>query len=95
MTVDLFVFLFTFGSLVSALLTQAVKKAFENISTNIIALIDAIVVGALGTGVAYALMGIAWTLPNILCLILMAFCMWLGSMVGYDKVMQTISQLRG
>lgn len=87
--------MFAFGSLVSALLTQAVKKAYKDISTNLIALIDAVVVGGLGTGVAYILMGIEWTLANIVCLILMTFCMWLGSMVGYDKVMQTISQLRG
>lgn len=95
MTVELFMFLFGFGSIVSALLTQAVKKAFKELSSNIIALIDAVVVGVFGTGAVYILMGIEWSFTNIVCLALMSFSIWLGSMVGYDKVMQTIGQLKG
>ena len=95
MTVELFMFLFGFGSIVSALLTQAVKQAFKDLSSNVIALIDAVVVGVLGTGAVYILMGIEWSFANIVCLALMSFSIWLGSMVGYDKVMQTIGQLKG
>lgn len=95
MTVELFMFLFGFGSIVSALLTQAVKKAFKDLSSNVIALIDAVVVGVLGTGAVYIIMGIEWSVTNIVCLALMSFSIWLGSMVGYDKVMQTIGQLKG
>lgn len=95
MTVELFMFLFGFGSIVSALLTQAVKQAFKDLSSNVIALIDAVVVGVLGTGAVYILMGIEWSFANIVCLALMSFSIWLGSMVGYDKAMQTIGQLKG
>lgn len=95
MTVTLFIFLFTIGSMVSSLLTEALKKAFTYMSTNIIALVDAVVVGCLGTLSAYVLMGVEWSLSNIVCLVLMAFCIWIGSMVGYDKVLQTISQIKG
>lgn len=94
MTVQLFMFLFTIGSLVSSMLTEAVKKAFANVSTNIIALVDACVVGILGTVAAYILMGIAFTVANIICIVLMAICIWIGSMIGYDKVIQTISQIK-
>ncbi len=95
MTIELFLFLFTIGSLVSSLLTEALKKLNKTLSTNIIALIDAAMVGIGGTISAYILMGISWTPVNIICIILMTFCIWIGSMIGYDKVMQTLSQLKG
>lgn len=95
MTIELFLFLFTIGSLVSSLLTEALKKLNKTLSTNIIALIDAAMVGLCGTVSAYVVMGIPWTPVNIICIILMTFCIWIGSMIGYDKVMQTIAQLKG
>ena len=95
MSVQLFMFLFTIGSLVSSMLTEAIKKAINNVSANIIALIDACVVGILGTIAAYIFMGIEFSLSNSICIVLMAICIWIGSMIGYDKVIQTISQIRG
>lgn len=94
MTIEIFLFLFTIGSLISSLLTEAIKKMDLNLSVNIIALIDAIVVGFLGTIAFYLIMGIVWTPTNIVCIFLMTFCIWIGSMIGYDKVMQTIAQLK-
>lgn len=93
MTITLFLSLFTLGSMVSSLLTEAVKKATD-ISSNLIALINAFVVGLAGTSAAYALMGVPFNLQNIICIILMTVCIWIGSMIGYDKVIQTISQIR-
>lgn len=93
MTIELFMFLFTVGSLASSLLTQALKKAAKDLSSNITALISALVVGVGGTLAAYILMGIELSMKNIICLVLMAACVWVGSMVGYDKVLQTIAQI--
>lgn len=95
MTIQLFLFLFTIGSLMSSLVTEAIKKAFTSVSTNVIALADSVLVGLVGTICAYILMGIPFTLANDICIVLMAVCIWIGSMVGYDKVMQTISQIKG
>lgn len=94
MTVTTFLTIVTIGSLVSSLLTEALKKSFQNMSTNVIALINAAIVGMLGTSATYILVGIEWNLQNIVCLVLMVFCVWLGSMVGYDKVIQTILQIK-
>lgn len=94
MTITLFLSLFTIGSAVSSLLTEALKKTFTHVSPNIVALVDAIAVGVCGTYSAYVLMGIPFTTPNIICIVLMTVCIWIGSMVGYDKVIQTISQIR-
>ena len=95
MTITLFLSLFTIGALISSLLTEALKKAFTDMSANIMALIDAGVVGLAGTSAAYILMGVEWTTQNIICLLLMVVCIWIGSMVGYDKVLQTITQIKG
>ena len=97
MTITLFIMLATICCAVSGLLTEGIKMWFKNAnknySANLIALIDALVVGCGGTAIAYILMGIAFTLPNILCLLLMTGVVWLGSMIGYDKVMQLIAQI--
>ena len=97
MTVTLFISLFTFGSMLCGLITEAVKRVYENAekeySANVIALVDALVVGGLGTAVAYMLLNIPWTVNNVICLILMCVMIWLGAMVGFDKVLQTIGQI--
>ena len=94
MTIELFIFLFTVGSAASSLLTQAMKKCLKDLSCNMIALADAAIVGMGGTLAAYILMDIPFTPKNIVCLVLMTFCLFIGSTVGYDKVLQTIAQIR-
>jgi len=97
MTVTLFISLFTIGSMACGLITEAVKKAYENAekqySANIIALVDALVVGGLGTVVAYMLLNVEWTVNNIICIVLMIVCIWLGAMLGFDKIKQTLEQI--
>lgn len=98
MTVTLFVSLFVGGGLVTMLLTQSIKQFYYNrnseASPNLIALINALVVGGGGTAFAYMLMGLSWTVNNILCLIAMTFMVWMGSMIGYSKIIETIQQFR-
>lgn len=98
MNITLFTTMLIIGSAISALLTEAVKKAFQNAgknaSDNLLALIDAIAVGGAGTATAYVLMGIEWNVNNILCLILMIFVVWVGSMIGYDKIIQLLKQIK-
>lgn len=98
MTVTLFVSLFVGGGLVTMLLTQSIKQFYYNrnseASPNLIALINALVVGGGGTAFAYMLIGLPWTVNNILCLIAMTFMVWMGSMIGYSKIIETIQQFR-
>ena len=97
MTVTLFATILTIGSVISSLLTEAIKKMCNNdekrYSSNIIALINAFVVGGLGTTAIYIFLGIPWTLGNVTCIIIMIFAVWIGCMVGFDKVTQTIAQI--
>lgn len=95
MTFETFVYLFTIGSAISSLITQATKKAVPNISTNIVALVNAIFVGLFGSVLAMALLDIPLSANNLICAVLMGVCIWVGSMLGYDKVVQTFKQIKG
>ena len=98
MSVSLFIAIFVGGGFVNILLTQAIKQFYYNrneaASPNIIALISAIVIGGGGTAFAYSLIGIAWTINNILCLLAMMLFVWMGSMIGYSKILETYRQFR-
>lgn len=97
MSITLFITILTMGGLVTALLTEAIKKTYANMnksySANIIALVNAIVVGCGGTAVVYMLMDIPWEINNIICMVLMAIAVWIASMLGFDKVLQTVTQI--
>lgn len=97
MTISLFITILTAGSIISGVLTEAIKKFYINAgkkySANIIALINAVVIGCGGTIMAYILIGIPFTATNIVCVIGVMFAVWIGSMLGYDKVIQTVKQL--
>jgi hypothetical protein len=94
MTIELFITMLTFGSAFASLFTQATKKAFPNISSNVLAFINAIVVGIAGTLCAYVFLDIPFDAKNVISAFLMGLCIWMGSMVSYDKVIQTLNQLK-
>lgn len=98
MTITLFMALLVVLAVAVSLLTEAVKKFFEGTkftySSNVVVLILSVVVGICGTAMAYISLGIAFTPPNIVCMVLMAVAVWVGSMAGYDKVIQMIEQVK-
>ena len=98
MTLTLFMTLLTIFAVIVSLITEAVKKMFKNLevdySANILVLIISVFVGIGGTTVAYMYLGIAFNTLNILCIALMTISIWVGAMVGYDKVLQMIEQIK-
>lgn len=97
MTVALFISLVTVFATATGLITEAVKKILDNkgitYAANIIACIVAAIVGVGGTAAYYALIGLPFNAPNVVCMILMGIAVAVGSMVGYDKVTQAIQQV--
>lgn len=98
MTMTLFIALFTvLAGAVSSLITEAVKKWYDNegvpYSSNMVALAVSVISGGLGTSVYYILNEIPWTVNNIICILLMIVAIWVTSMVGYDKVKQLLDQI--
>ena len=97
MTITLFITMLTLGAGVTSLLTEAIKTAYRNsgkpYSANLVALINAVVVGWGGTAILYMLKAIPWTVNNIICLFLMGVAVWVASMIGYDKILQLLKQI--
>ena len=98
MTVELFLMLLTILSVITSVFTEGIKKFLDSIkfqyASNILVLIVAAIVGCVGTTVFYMWNDIAFTALNVICIFLMVCANWLGAMVGYDKVMQAISQIK-
>lgn len=96
MNISLFITLLTVFSVITGLVTEAIKNLLDDFnakySANIIALIVACVVGIGGTAGYYAVYEIPFETGNVICMILMGFASALSAMVGYDKVVQTVKQ---
>ena len=95
MTLTLFITLVTMLSLVSSLITQAIKKSFNVTKPTLVVAIIAAVTGWGGGAMAYSLMGVPYNSSNIICLVLLAPTIWLMATLGYDKVMEVIKQIAG
>ena len=98
MTTTMFLILLSAFSVISGLVTEAVKNIVSdkaNLSYNIVALIVALIIGSAGTAMYYQLNEITYTVNNVIYLVLMGFSSGLVSMVGFDKVKQAIEQVVG
>ena len=96
MTTTSFLILLSAFSVISGLVTEAIKKLVNykaNLSYNIIALVDALIVGSVGCCIYYQLNAIEFTINNIIYMILMGFASGLCSMIGFDKIKQAIEQV--
>lgn len=96
MTASMFLMLLSLFSVITGLITEGVKKIAkdkDNLSYNIIALIVSLIIGTGGCAIYYQLNGILFTINNVIYMILMGFASGLVSMVGFDKVKQTITQI--
>lgn len=98
--IDLQVFLFGLlvVSTLTGLVTEAVKKMLgdynKSYRANTLAGVIALIL-SLCIGIGYALMNsIAFSTQTIITIIALVFMSWLCAMVGYDKVIQTISQFK-
>lgn len=97
MSISTFAIAFIAESVIASLLTEAIKKAMENAkkdySANIIALIVAFVIGV-GVTVGYMVFNsISFTTQSIIIVVAMTGCVWMGAMLGYDKVKQALDQI--
>lgn len=97
MTIELFLILLSAFAIVTSLFTEGIKHILDslkvNYASNVVVLIVSIIVGGVGTVLFYLFNDIAWTTINIISIFLMCAANWLGSMIGYDKIMQAIEQI--
>ena len=96
MNVVMFLTLLFAFSVLTSLVMEFVKNFIndkENISYNIVTVVIAVVIGGVGTLIYYQLNSLPFTLNNIIYAVLMGLASGLCSMLGYDKVKQTILQI--
>ncbi|MCD8364705.1 MAG: aminopeptidase [Clostridiales bacterium] len=85
-------------SVLTGLVTEAIKKLFDEHNrkymANTLAGVIAVVL-SIGIGIAYIILaGVPTNAQIIVYLIALIFLSWLSAMVGYDKVIQAISQFK-
>ena len=84
-------------ALVTSLLTQGIKKFLDGMkvkyASNIVVAAVSMAVAGSGTAIFYIWNNYEWTTLHIICIFLMAVANWLVAMFGYDKVIQTITQV--
>lgn len=96
MTTYMFLGLLSAFSVVSALVTECIKKIVsdkKNLPYNIVALVVAIVVGCIGMFLYYKLNNISMTTNDYIYTGLMCFASALCAELGYDKVKGAIEQI--
>lgn len=99
MSLTLFLQLLLIVSVVTGLLTEAIKKQLDELGkkyySNLLAGIVAIFVG-LFICIGYTiLVGLTVTASIIVIYIALVILSWVAAMVGYDKVVQAIGQIKG
>lgn len=89
-------FLLTISATVTSLVVEAIKKTFKVKSFNIVALCVSLVIGvAVPCGYMILFGKYPMTAQDAVYVIAMALLTWLCSTLGFDKVKQTLLQLRG
>lgn len=98
MNLEMFLLGLLIVSTLTGLVTEAIKKCLDEHNkkyySNTLAGITAVIL-SIGIGIAYLILtGAAWNAKMAVYLIALVLLSWLSSMVGYDKVMQAITQIR-
>lgn len=94
MTVEIFMTLLTTCAIVTSLIVEAIKQMEIFKSNNIIALVVSIIVGTFACVLTYLIMEIPFDTINIMYMIAFVVANWVSAEVGYDKMMQTIKQIK-
>lgn len=97
-SLETFLFGLLITSAVTGLATEAMKKLLTEHNVNyhantLAGIVSLIVSTAIGSGYIL-IVNLEFTIQIIICLIAQIFMSWLCAMVGYDKVIQTISQFK-
>ncbi len=98
MKMEVFLILLLIVSVLSSLVVEGIKKLLDERGkkyySNALAGIAAVVLSVF-VGISYMIIiGVSLNLQMAVYLLALVFLSWLSSMVGYDKVIQAISQFK-
>lgn len=99
MTIETFLMLLLAVSVFTGLFTEAVKIVMDGLGekycSNVLAGGVAVILSVLVSAAYVVLTETAYTNKMMVYLIALTLLSWLSAMVGYDKVIQAILQIRG
>lgn len=95
MTMQVFLMLLLIVSVLVSLTVEALKKMLNKTSENIMAAIVSVVISIVA-GIFYCILAeVAFSAQIAVYLIALIFLSWLCAMLGYDKVIQALNQIKG
>lgn len=93
MTISVVSFILMVCSILTGLIVEAIKKMFVVSMPNILAAVVSVIVGSF-ISIGYIMYNsIAIDINAVLYIVSTIVLSWLSAMLGYDKVMQTLSQI--
>lgn len=94
MTITIGSFILMICSLMTGLIVEAIKKMVEVKRANVVAAVVSVIVG-IAVPVGYIVMNkILLDVNALLYIVSIVVLSWLCSMLGFDKVVQTLNQLK-
>lgn len=94
MTISIGSFILMVCSIMTGLIVEAVKKMVHVDKPNILAAVVSVLVGVIVPLCYIAKNNIPMDITAVLYVISIVVLSWLCAMLGFDKVMQTISQIK-
>lgn len=98
MNLEVFLIVLMITSTLTGLVTEAIKKILTEYNrtyraNTLAGIVATVLSAAIGVGCIIVTGGV-FTAQTIVSIVVLIFLSWLGSMVGYDKVMQAIGQFK-
>lgn len=94
MTITIGSFILMVCSIMTGLIVEAIKQMFNIDKPNILAAVVSVVVGIAIPCMYIILNGLIFDTTAILYIISIVVLSWLCAMLGFDKVVQTLNQLK-
>ena len=96
MTLQIFLMLLLIVSVLVSLTVEALKKVLnDKVPSNIMVGIASTMI-SIAIGIAYYILAkITFSMDLIVYFVALIFISWLCAMLGYDKVIQTLKQIKG
>lgn len=94
MTITIGSFILMVCSIMTGLITEAIKKMVEVNKPNIVAAVVSVVVGIAIPSMYIVMHGLPFDITAILYIISIVVLSWLCAMLGFDKVVQSLNQLK-
>jgi hypothetical protein len=94
MTITIGSFILMGCSIMTGLITEAIKKMVEVNKPNIVAAVVSVVVGIAIPSMYIVMHGLPFDITAILYIISIVVLSWLCAMLGFDKVVQSLNQLK-